>query len=316
MNDHMPSAPLDQTPAYIHKTVLLVETLEGLNIRPHTTIVDATFGGGGHTRAILEAEPTVKVIAIDWDTHAIRHNAPPLKGVFGDRFTAVWGNFAHLPQLLKKINVDAVDGILADVGTSQFQIHHREGFSFQHDTPLDMRMSNAHSHVTAASFLNSASEKELADVFWQYGEERYARPIAREIVTRRKHQPFTTTKQLADLVAAIFRQRTKDRHYRIHPATRVFQALRIYINDELEHLQHFLRSSIDLLQPHGRLAVISFHSLEDRIVKHFMREHANTLVTITKKPIVAHDAEQQANPSARSAKLRIAEKRAIISNHY
>lgn len=300
--------PLDQP--FVHKTVLLKEAVEALNIRPNGLIIDATFGGGGHTRAILESCPTVRVIALDWDTTAIKKNGPALKEEFGDRLTIEWCNFANLYRVLKKHKITYVDGILADFGTSQNQIHYKEGFSFAVDSPLDMRMSNAHSYVKASTMLAHADEKELATIFWRYGEERYSRQIARAIVENRTKRMITTTKALADLVASVvpyvpFRGGKKT----IHPATRVFQALRIAVNHELDHIETFLRAAIPALAPEGRLALISFHSLEDRIAKSYILENQDKLITIAKKPIVASPDELYENPSSRSAKLRIAEKR-------
>lgn len=286
-----------------HKSVLTKEVLEGLDLKPNGIYVDVTFGGGGHTRAILQAEPTCKVIALDWDKVAIETNAPALEEEFGDRLKVVWGNFARLHFIIKKeLKGALVDGILADFGTSQFQIHHKEGFSFAQDSPLDMRMSPAHQRVTAEHILNTFSEKDLATIFFEFGEEPKSRRIARAIVEQRKEKPFKTTRQLAELIEKIIPKT------RIHPATKVFQALRIYVNRELKNIEIFLKAAINALKPGGRLACISFHSLEDRIVKTIFRENGDKLKIVTKKPIVASLEEVEENPSARSAKLRIAEK--------
>ena len=299
-------------PIYNHKSVLVNEVLEQLNIRPHKTYVDVTFGGGGHTTAILEADPTCKVIAIDWDKKAVELNAPLLEEKYGDRLKVLWGNFATLYLLLKKEKISHVDGILADFGTSQFQITEKEGFSFLHDTPLDMRMSNAHSYTKASQLIAYASEQELTKIFFEYGEEKHSKIIAKTIVEQRKTKPILTTKQLADLIEKLI-SRTDYRKtgFKIHPATKVFQALRIVVNHELEHIETFLKAAPKLLAPHGRLVCISFHSLEDRIVKNFLKWNENELKTVTKKPVVATPEELLINPSARSAKLRSAEKLAL-----
>lgn len=295
-------------PTDYHKSVLVREVLDGLNIQPGKTYVDCTFGGGGHTRAILEADPTVNVIAFDWDKEAIDINAPALHEQYGDRFKIIFGNFAHIQTLLKKAGVEKVDGILADFGTSQYQIHHKEGFSFATNSPLDMRMSNSHHRITAAQIIARASEKELAELFFIYGEERHSRAIARTIAEHRKHTPILTTFDLAQLIEKLIPRKFSHGKASIHPATRVFQALRIQVNNELEHIETFLKHALDCLNPTGRIACISFHSLEDRIVKYFLRDHKEQLTIITKKPIEASDEECRNNPSSRSAKLRIAQK--------
>lgn len=295
-------------PTDYHKSVLVNEVLEALNLRPGKTYVDCTFGGGGHSRAILMTEPTATVIAFDWDKVALDTNAAALQEEFGERFKIVFGNFAHIQDLLKKVGVAKVDGILADFGTSQHQIHHKDGFSFATNTPLDMRMSNGHTRTTAAQLLARASEKELSDIFWLYGEETHSRRIARAIIEERKHSPLRTTFDLTALIEKLIpRQFSRHGKTSLHPATRVFQALRIYVNSELEHIESFLKNAPACLNNQGRIACISFHSLEDRIVKYFLREHKEIFTIITKKPVVATPEECSANPSSRSAKLRIAE---------
>jgi 16S rRNA (cytosine1402-N4)-methyltransferase len=288
-----------------HKSVLKKEIIEALNIKPKKLYVDATFGGGGHTKAILQAEPTCKVIAIDWDKTAIEENGPPLEKEFPKRIKIIWGNFAKLYLILKKENISTVDGIVADFGTSQHQIHFKEGFSFQKDTPLDMRMSPAHQKITAADIINTASEKELRKIFFEYGEETKSKEIAHNIIVQRKEKPFKTTKQLSKIIEKIHPQRKT----KIHPATKVFQALRIVVNKELENIEIFLKEAIKKLNPQGRIACISFHSLEDRIVKKIFKDYKAELKIITKKPISPTEEEIKNNPSARSAKLRIAQKR-------
>jgi len=292
--------------AYAHKSVLVTEVLRYINPEPHKIYVDATFGGGGHTRAILDAEPTCKVIGIDWDMKAIEENEPALMAQYGDRLTVLWGNFAHIYKLLKQAKIDKVDGILADFGTSQFQIHHKAGFSFQKDTLLDMRMSPAHQRKTAADIVNGYTEQDLAKLFFSYGEEAQAKKIARAIVLARTEKRITTTGQLVDLITSIMPVHHEKRT--IHPATKVFQALRIEVNHELENIDSFLKAAISFLNPQGRLVCISFHSLEDRIVKNFFKEHS-TLEILTPKPVTASPEEVQENPSSRSAKIRAALKK-------
>jgi len=292
-----------------HKPVLINEVLEYLDVQPNKLYIDATFGGGGHSTAILEKEPTCKVIALDWDKETIEKNAPPLQKKYGDRLKVLWGNFAHLPRLLDKIKIEKVDGILADFGTSQTQIHQKAGFSFNLDTPLDMRMSPAHQYFKASDIINRYSPKELANIFFEYGEENNSRKIACAIVEQREKEKFKTTRQLAELIESLTPKYKIDRKkFKIHPATKVFQALRIFINKELENIEEFLKISVQFLNKDARLVCISFHSLEDRIVKNFFRQKKEDLKIITPKPITASENELLQNPSSRSAKLRAAKK--------
>lgn len=297
-----------------HKPVLVDEVITYLAPKPQGVYIDVTFGGGGHTRAILTAQPTAKVIAIDWDETALSMNAAPLEEEFGKRFMKIWGNFAQLPELLKKNKIGPVDGILADFGTSQFQLKEQEGFSFASDTWLDMRMAPSFFKTTAYDIVNKSSEKELETIFREYGEEIFARRIARAIVEERRKKPIKTTAQLANIVVAVVPHKTghnKNRH-RIHPATRVFQALRIVVNEELENIQALLQNSLKVLKPGGRIVCISFHSLEDRIVKHFFKNHQNDFEILTPKIVVPTEEECYRNPSARSSKLRAA---MVLSDH-
>ncbi len=291
-----------------HKSVLVDEVLEYLNPQPGKLYIDATFGGGGHTRAILDHEPNCKVIALDWDTVAIEENAEPLKEKYGDRFRVLWGNFSHLYRILKKEKIHHIDGVLADFGTSQTQIFKKEGFSFRVDTPLDMRMSPAHQRVTAATIVNTYSEKKLLTILYEYGEEKFARKIVQAIIEQRKKKHFRKTLELAKLIEDVVPIQKQKGRRKIHPATKTFQALRIEVNNELSNIKSFLSAAHQLLNPHGRIVCISFHSLEDRLVKNFFREHQLDLKTITNKPIHGTDQEIEQNPSARSAKLRCAEK--------
>lgn len=296
-----------QQPTF-HKSVLMKEVLQTLNPQPGKVYLDVTFGGGGHTKAILDAEPGCSVVAIDWDIKAIEQNAPPLQEQYGDRFKILWGNFGQMYKILKKEGIKSVDGILADFGTSQFQIHEKEGFSFMKNTPLDMRMSPAHQHTTAADIVNDTSAEVLTRIFSEYGQEPMSRTIAQKIVAARKITPFKTTLQLAELIESIASFKTANTKRRTHPATRVFQALRIAVNHELENIHSFLITATRFLNRGGRLVCISFHSLEDRMVKRFFKEQTDQLESLTDKPITASDEELAVNLSARSAKLRAATK--------
>lgn len=292
-----------------HISVLTREVVHAIDPKPGGCYLDVTLGGGGHTRALLEAEPECTVIALDWDTTALERTGAQLEADFPGRVTLLWGNFAVLYKLLKKANIDSVDGIVADFGTSHYQIKHRSGFSVYRDTPLDMRMSPGHQRTTAAQIVNYATAQELCHIFSQYGQERYAKTIADAIVRHRKDTLFEGTGQFAQFIEKIVGKGTR----KIHPATRVFQALRIAVNDELENIKRFLMSAVAVLNPGGRIACITFHSLEDRLVKHFYRDQARSvppqLTIITSQGIVPSDEEQEENRSSRSARLRVAEKR-------
>ena len=291
-----------------HISVLTQEMLSFLDPQPGKTYIDATFGCGGHSRAILEKEKACNVIAIDLDKTTIEEHAPALEKLYGNRLKVVWGNFGAIYKILKKEKISQVDGIIADFGTSQYQIHHREGFSFSRDTPLDMRMSKAHAYFTAEYIVNKFDEKDLANIFFQFGEERNARKIARAIIHHRMHTKIETTRQLASLIESTIPRR---KGQRIHPATKVFQALRIFVNKELESIRIFLPAALKFLRKNGRLICISFHSLEDREVKTFFNHKtaSNELEIITRKPVIASQQEQETNPSSRSAKMRAAQKK-------
>ena len=289
-----------------HIPVLTNEVLEYLDPQPGKVYVDATFGGGSHTRAILKKEPKCTVIAFDWDTIALEKNRESIEEEFPGRVKFIWGNFAHIIRILQKEKIGKVDGVLADFGTSQYQIHQRAGFSFATDTPLDMRMSPSHQKVTASDIVNRASEKELAEIFWLYGEERFSRHVARAIVEYRKTERIKTTAQLVDIIGKIISRKGK----KIHPSTKVFQALRIVVNKELENIASFLKASIKVVKPGGRIVCISFHSLEDRLVKQFFKQETLGLATVkilTKKVVTASPEELEENRASRSARLRAAE---------
>ncbi|WOB70565.1 16S rRNA (cytosine(1402)-N(4))-methyltransferase RsmH [Microcystis aeruginosa] len=280
-----------------HISVLSQELIAGLNIQPRGHYLDLTLGGGGHSRLLLEAHPETTVTAIDRDQSALEAAKISLAPYLDNRLTLWWGNFADY-----KGQNSSFDGIIADLGVSSPQFDQSErGFSFRHTAALDMRMDRCQS-LTAADIINHWQEKELADLFYQYGEERLSRPIARSIVQKR---PFTTTTELAAVIASSVP--ASYRYGRIHPATRVFQSLRIAVNQELDSLQQLLNQAPHWLKSGGIIAMISFHSLEDRLIKYGFRED-NSLKIITKKPIIPSREEQAKNPRSRSAKLRIAQK--------
>lgn len=293
-----------------HKPVLNKEILQWLMHGEPKTILDCTVGYGGHAEMVLDGSDSVlKLIGLDQDSRAIAHSQERLKR-FGERVVLRKGSFLDLKRQLREIGVLNVSGVLFDLGVSSPQLDDpARGFSFTQDGPLDMRMDQA-AEMTAADFVNGCAEQDLANIIFQYGEERYSRRIARAIVREREHRPIDTTGALASLIAGAVP--SAYRHGRIHCATRTFQALRIAVNHELERLEPSLRDAADVLAPMGRICVISFHSLEDRIVKHTFRSLAQgpaaCLSVLTKKPILPSEQECRENPRARSAKLRVAER--------
>ena len=303
-----------------HRSVLLDESLRLLDTIGGGLFVDATLGMGGHSEGILEASPNATVIGIDQDSEALELAKIRLSR-FGKRVTFVQANFSDIHTVVK---VEQPTGILADLGVSSMQLDSgSRGFSFRFDAPLDMRMDQDSDGETAAELLATATEKEIADIIYQYGEERASRKIARWIVEKRESgQPIETTVQLAELIRRAVRTSPKDK---IHPATRTFQALRIAVNNELEILEQFISDSVDLLKINGVLAIITFHSLEDRVVKQSFQRlagkcscppripqcvcgAAKRVEILTKKPVVATETEQFENPRSRSAKLRACRK--------
>jgi 16S rRNA (cytosine1402-N4)-methyltransferase len=297
--------------------VLAGPAVDFLNVRDGCVYVDGTFGAGGYARMILEAADTT-VIGIDRDQNAVAR-AFGLVEAFGERLTLVEERFSALDRVAQECGFDAVDGVVLDVGVSSMQLDEAErGFSFRLDGPLDMRMGT--SGPSAAEVIAAASERDLANIIFLLGEERHSRAVARAIVAARKERPIETTAALADIVARVVRAKPGD----IHPATRTFQALRIFVNDELTELAAGLAAAERILKPGGRLAVVSFHSLEDRIVKTFFAARSRkpagsrhqpqvdapppTFSILTKRPVVADNAELAANPRARSAKLRAGER--------
>jgi 16S rRNA (cytosine1402-N4)-methyltransferase len=303
-----------------HTPVLLDEVLGGLAVRPDGRYCDATFGRGGHTAAILRAlGPAGQVVAIDRDPEAVE--AGRVRFARDLRLTLVRGSFGELEECVRAAGLDGeLDGVLLDLGVSSPQLDEaRRGFSFMQDGPLDMRMDNE-AGQSAAQWLAKATEREIADVLRTLGEERFARRIARAILAARAQGPLTRTGQLAEIVAAAVPTREPGKH----PATRTFQAIRIHVNRELEQLESALPQAVRLLAPGGRLCVISFHSLEDRIVKRYIRReeqgdpvyaglptvppHARPRLKRVGGAIMAGEAEVQSNPRARSAVLRVAER--------
>ncbi len=284
-----------ETPAFLHIPVLGKEIIAGLAIRSNGHYLDTTVGGGGHSRLILDAAPDTKITAIDQDEDALTAAKNNL-AKYGNRVEFVHSNFAFY-----EFTRNIFDGIIADLGVSSYHLDNPErGFSFRHEAELDMRMDRSQL-LTAAEAINHWDEEELANIFFKYGEERLSRRIARRIVEKR---PFHTTTELAETISYCVPR--KYRYGRIHPATRVFQGLRIAINDELKSLETLLEKAPDALVEGGKIAIISFHSLEDRIVKHAFKD-SPSLKVLTKKPIIAQEEEISTNPRSRSAKLRIAE---------
>lgn len=304
-----------------HVSVLLDEVVRFLVTSPGGTWVDGTVGGGGHAEAVLMAAgPASRLVGLDKDQAALDRVAARLRP-FGDRVILRHSDFSRMDAVLEELGIAGVDGVLLDLGVSSFQLDEAgRGFSFRSDAPLDMRMDRS-SPVTAESLVNSLGEAELDRIIRDFGEERFHRRVARAIVAARHASPIRTTGQLAGIVRGVVRKGADN----IDPATRTFQALRIAVNEELESLERGLEAALRVLRPGGRLAVISFHSLEDRMVKRFVRERTRgcrcpkdfprcvcggrpEVREITRKPVFPSDEEVRRNPRARSARLRVAEK--------
>lgn len=288
----------------VHISVMPNEVLHWLQLEPGQIVADATLGGGGHTRLLAAAVgPHGRVVAIDKDPIAITRAETTLQGL---PILLAQSSFADLPEVLDEANIELVDAILLDLGLSSDQLADDDrGFSFNAEGPLDLRF-NPQTGKSAAQLLQRISRDRLADIIYQYGEERYSRRIARAICERQRQSPIKTAAELATVVRRSMPATAK--HQQIDPATRTFQALRIAVNDELKELEIALRRLPDRLRPGGRLAVISFHSLEDRTVKHAFRNNPE-LDVLTRKPILAAEAEVRENPRSRSAKLRVARKK-------
>ncbi len=306
-------------PPDTHVPVMLDEVLDGLAVRHDGDYLDGTFGGGGYSRAVLDAKPH-RLIGIDRDPLAVRRGRELAEK--NSAFTMLEGRFGDMVQHLSDIAIDHLDGIVLDIGVSSHQLNDAaRGFSFAADGPLDMRMESK--GESAADVVNGADEEELASIIYRYGEERASRRIAKAIVARRGETPITRTGDLASIVARVLGKRGK-----IDPATRTFQALRIYVNDELGELERALKAAEQLLRPGGRLVVVAFHSLEDRIVKQFLTTRSGrrsnpsrhlpdlpseppataTFRLLSRRPVMPSDVEVRTNPRARSARLRAAER--------
>ena len=304
-----------------HISVLYEESIAALNVRNGGLYVDGTLGGGGHSYGILSGADC-SLIGIDQDTEAIRAASERLKK-FDGRFTAVNNNFCNIKSILAELNVSGIDGALLDIGVSSYQLDNPErGFSYMHDAPLDMRM-NARGGKTARDVVNTYSVEELTRIFYEYGEERWSKRVAEFIVERRGERPVETTFELVDIIKAAIPQRARSEGG--HPAKRIFQAIRIEVNDELEVLKKAIADFTDCLNKGGRLAIITFHSLEDRIVKQAFADKARGCICpkefpvcvcgrkpeikiISRKPVLPSKEETERNPRSKSAKLRVAEK--------
>ena len=304
---------------FSHSSVLLQETLDVIDAGARNTVVDATLGLGGHTEAILDCSPNVSVLGIDQDDAAIKIATARLER-FGSRINIAKGNFSEIAEIVRSSDIGRPDAIIADLGVSSLQFDDAaRGFSFRFDAPLDMRMDPASGGQTVAELLLETNETDIANIIYEYGEERFSRRIARRIIERNQRgEPVTTTRELAELVARSVKRSPKDK---IHPATRTFQALRIAVNRELEVLERFIADAADVLAENGVLAIITFHSLEDRIVKHAFQKLSGKCTCppripqcvcgakkrveiLTRKPIVPGEPELNENARSRSAKLR------------
>lgn len=306
---------------YIHKSVLLDESIAGLNIKEDGIYVDCTLGGGGHTEEILKRATNGKVIGIDQDDYAIEKAKNKLKNY--NNFIPVKNNFSNIDEILDELNIEKIDGIIFDLGVSSFQLDIPErGFSYNHDMPLDMRMDKSQT-TTARHIVNGYEENELSRILYDYGEEKWAARIAKFIVQEREHEFIETTGQLVTIIKKAIPKQVRQEGS--HPAKKTFQAIRIEVNRELEILDNTIKASVERLNSGGRICVITFHSLEDRIIKNAfvdlnkdcicppefpkcMCDHRRKLKIITRKPIIPSEDELTENRRAHSAKLRIGER--------
>lgn len=306
-----------------HISVLLDETIDGLDIKPDGIYVDGTLGGGGHSYEMLKRlSPKGRLIGIDQDGEALKAAGERLKE-FENQITLVRSNYCEIDKVLKELNVEKVDGILLDIGVSSYQLDNLErGFSYKSDAPLDMRM-DTRQELTAADVVNTYSENELFKIIKDYGEDKFAKNIAKHIVLARKEKPLETTKELSEVIKRAIPMKVQAKGG--HPAKKTFQAIRIEVNQELTVLKESIDKMIDLLKPNGRICIITFHSLEDRIVKTKFRENENPCTcppnfpvcvcgkkskgkVITRKPIIPSEDEIEENKRAKSSKLRIFER--------
>lgn len=306
---------------YSHKTVLLYETVDSLNIKDGNTYVDATFGGGGHSRYILSKSENINLYVFDQDEEAIKNGVKNFSQK--DNIHFINTNFVNLKSALYERNITKIDGLIADLGVSSYQLDNAErGFSYMSDAPLDMRMDKS-SNLTAYDVVNNYSEDELSNIIRMYGEENWAGKIAKVIVDRRMQKSIDTTLELVDIIEKAIPKKLRDKNK--HPAKRTFQAIRIEVNNEIKILEKFLQDAFELLSIGGRLSIITFHSLEDRAVKNIFKDLVGGCICpkefpvcmcnkkeeakiITKKPIIPTEEELKENPRSRSAKLRVIEK--------
>ena len=293
-----------------HVPVMLQEVLDYLKLAPGKIIVDATLGTGGHAIEILKRiTPKGKLIALDRDESSLALCRQRFVA-FKDQIEFVHANFADLDQVLTNLSIEKIDGIIFDLGISSYQLLDRQrGFSFQEEGPLDMRLDQS-SYISAYDLINNLNENEISQMLWNFGQERWHNRIARLLVQERRNEPIATTKQLANLVMRAIPYRYRRSYYRIHPATRTFQAVRIAVNRELEILENAVKKAVEVLNKQARICVISFHSLEDRVIKHTFRAlKAGGLIDIvTAKPLTPGSSEAGLNPSSRSSKFRVAER--------
>jgi len=294
----------------LHVPVMLTEVLDYLKLKPGQVIVDATLGTGGHAVEILKRiVPNGKLIGIDRDESSLAICRERLVD-FKDNMQFVHANFVDLDQVLVNLGIEKIDGIVFDLGISSYQLHDAQrGFSFQEEGPLDMRLDKS-SYISAYDLVNNLNENEISQLLWNFGQERWHNRIAHLLVQERRDEPIATTKQLANLVMRAIPHRYRKSHYRIHPATRTFQAVRIAVNRELEILESAVKKAVDILRLQARICVISFHSLEDRVIKHTFRalKSDGLIDIVTAKPLIPGMSEIETNPSSRSSKFRVAER--------